>query len=404
MTTTRTVRVSSRLAAVAAAVVAVAACSSSKSSSSTAPSGGSSTTAAAAAGGTTTTTVDALAAAQAQVAKAEQSTNVDVDPTPRPGVKGKHIVVISQGQASPSSQIPSDGAVAAAKALGWQVELYDAKLNPAQYPALIRQAIAAGADGIIDDAGDCQGSQQAFSEAKAKGIVVVPIYAYDCTDTKGGGGSESFFGSRVSYGTRAPDPDKYAELYGENQADYIIAASNNAAKIIAINDPEFVVLDWTLQGFKDTIAASHGSQIVDTLNVTTTDITSGQLVPKLQAELLRFPDATWIKSPYTYITQLGIVPALGAKAGQINVMGGEGFQTELDFLRAGKITAVNIISSEWEGWAAVDAMNSLFRKEQPVDSGIGFTLADKSHNLPASGNYIPTIDFKSEFKKAWGVS
>jgi len=402
VTTTRTVRVSSRLAAVAAAVVAVAACSSSKSSSSTAPSGGSSTTAAAAAG-TTTTSVDPLAAAQAAVAKAEQSTNVDVDPTPRAAVKGKHIVVISQGESNASSQIPSDGAVAAAKAIGWQVDLYDAKLQMGNFASLTRQAIAAGADGIILDAADCQIAQQPLQEAKAKGIAVVPIYAFDCNDAKGGAGTDSLFSSLVSYGARTPGPDQYSELYGANQADYIIAASHNTAKVIAINDPEFVVLDWTLQGFKDTIAASHGSQIVDTLNVTTSDILSGQLVPKIQAEILRFPDANWIKSPYTYITQLGVVPALAGKTG-INVMGGEGFKTELDFLRQGKITAVNIISSEWEGWAAVDAMNSVFRKEKPVDSGIGFTLADKDHNLPASGDYVPTVDFKSEFKKAWGVS
>ncbi|MFI5041716.1 MAG: substrate-binding domain-containing protein [Acidimicrobiales bacterium] len=402
MSATRTVRSSRRFLALAAAILAIGACSSSKSSSSSAQTGGATTTAAAAAA-STTTTVDPLAAAQATVAKAEQGTNVDVDPTSRPAVTGKHIVVISQGESNASSQIPSDAAVAAAKAIGWKVDLYDAKLT-GNYSPLIRQAIAAGADGIIIDAGDCQVAQQALQEAKAKGIAVVPIYAFDCNDSKGGGGSESLFSSLVSYGTRTPGPDQYGELYGANQADYIIAASHNTAKIIVIHDPEFVVLDWTLQGFKDTIAASGGSQIVDTLNVTASDILSGQLVSKIQAELLRFPSANWIKSPYTYITQLGIVPALGSKAGQINVMGGEGFSTELDFLRAGKITAVNIISSEWEGWAAVDAMNSVFRKEKPVDSGIGFTLADKDHNLPASGNYVPTIDFKSEYKKAWGVS
>ena len=201
----RTVRSSIRLAALAAvAVVVAAACSSSSKSSTPTTTAGSATTIA----GATATTVDPLAGAQAAVTKAEQSTNVNVDPTSRPGVKGKHIVVISQGQANLSSQIPSDGAVAAAKALGWQVDLYDAKLTMGSYPALIRQAIAAGADGIIDDAGDCQIAQQAFQEAKAKGIVVVPIYAYDCNDSKGGGGSEALFSGSVGYGTRAPDIDK----------------------------------------------------------------------------------------------------------------------------------------------------------------------------------------------------
>jgi ribose transport system substrate-binding protein len=49
-------------------------------------------------------------------------------------------------------------------------------------------------------------------------------------------------------------------------------------------------------------------------------------------------------------------------------------------------------------------MNSLFRKEAPVDSGIGWTIADRTHNLPASGEFIPPVDFKTEFRKAWGVS
>jgi ribose transport system substrate-binding protein len=72
-------------------------------------------------------------------------------------------------------------------------------------------------------------------------------------------------------------------------------------------------------------------------------------------------------------------------------------------MRQGKVTAANIISSEWTGWASADTLNSLFRKEQTVDSGIGWTIADSSHNLPPAGDFVPPIDFKSQFKKAWGV-
>jgi len=401
VTTTRTVR----LAVLAALILGAAACSSSsssKSTSATTAAGGTATTASA---GTTATTVDPLAAAEASTTQAEKGTYRDVDPTSRPAVKGKHIVVISAGEASISSQVPSDAAVAAAKAIGWQVDLYDAKLNPANWAPLVRQAIAAHADGIVLDAIDCDQVQQPLEEAKAAGIAVVPIYAFDCTDAHAGNEPTGLFSANINYGPKMEaNVDAFTESYGADQANYIIAASHNTAKIIAIQDPEFTVLYYTLKGFADTIAASGGSKVVDTLNVTSSDLLGGKVPAEIEAELLRHPEATWIKSPYTYITTLGISAALAGKApGSINVMGGEGFQPELDLIRKGVVTAVNAISSEWTGWAAVDTMNSVFSHQKPVDSGIGWQIADKDH-IPASGPLVPTVDFKSEYMKAWGVS
>ncbi len=402
MLTSRTVRSSLRLVALAAvALVVAAACSSSKSASSATTAAPSATTAAAAA--STTTTADPVVAAQAAVTKAEQGTYTDVDPTPRPAVKGKHIVVISSGQANISNLEPVNGAVAAAKAIGWQADIYDAKLNPANDSPLVRQAVAAHVDGIILDAIDCDQAQSALQEAKAANIAIVPMYAFDCTDAQAGNESTGLFSAITNYGARGANIDAFTESYGADQANYIIAASHDAAKIIAIQTPGFTVLTYTLKGFTDTINASGGSKIVDVLQVTPADLLSGKLPAMIQAELLRHPEANWIKSPYTYVTTLGIGPALQGKAGSINVMGGEGFQPELDLIRSGVVTAVNIVSSEWTGWAAVDTMNSVFSNAKPVDSGIGWTLADKSH-IPASGPLNPTVDFKSEYMKAWGVS
>jgi len=384
-----------------AALVVVAACSSSKGSS-TPPTTASGGTATSGAGGATTTTADPVAAAQASVAAAEKGTYTDVSSTPRAAVKGKHIVVISSGQANISNLQPTNGAAEAAKALGWQVEVYDAKLNPANNSPLVRQAIAAHADGIILDAIDCDQAQQALQEAKAANIAIVPIYAFDCNDAQAGNEPTGLFSANINYGTRNADLDSFTESYGADQAKYIITASHNAAKIIALQTPGFTVLTYTLKGFADTIKASGGSKIVDTMQVSQADLLSGHLPSMIQAELLRFPDANWIKSPYTYVTTLGIGPALQGKAGSINVMGGEGFVPELDLLRTGIVTAVNVISSEWTGWAAVDTMNSVFRHEKPVDSGLGWQIADKSH-IPAAGPLNPTVDFKSEYMKAWGV-
>jgi len=380
-----------RLVAAGVALLLVAACSSTKSTTTgtTTGSGGSG--------------ADQPAKAQAATDLAFKGTNRPVDPTSRPASKGKHVVVISSGQAASSSSVPSNGAVAAAQAMGWTVDLYDAKLDPSNYAPLVRQAIAANADGIVLDAIDCNTVKQPLEEAKAKNIAVVAIYAYDCTDSHAGGDSTGLFSANINYGAKATDPDAFAGLYGADQANYIIANSDNKAKVIAIQDPEFTVLYWTLLGFTNAISDSGGSQVVDTLQVTTADLTNGQIVPKIQAELLKHPEATWIKSPYTYVTTLGVAPALGANPNKIKVMGGEGFADELDLIRSGKITAANVISSEWVGWASIDTMNSFMLGQAPADSGIGWTMVDATHNLPASGEFIPPVDFKAEYKTAWGV-
>ena len=280
------------------------------------------------------------------------------------------------------------------------------KLMPSNYADLVRQAIAAHVNGIILDAIDCDTVKGPLQQAKAAGIAVTAMYAFDCNDPHAGGGTTSLFDGITNYGAKNSNLDAFTESYGSDQANYIIAKSDNKAKIIAIQDPEFTVLYYTLAGFPKTIAASHGSQIIATLDITQQDILDGNIVTKIQAELQRYPDATWIKSPFTYATTIGIVPALGTNPNHIQVMGGEGFHDELDDIRSGKISATNAISSDWTGWAAVDTLNSIFNHTKPVDSGIGWTLVDATHNLPTdpASDYIPPVDYKTEYKKAWGVA
>ncbi|HVC69471.1 MAG TPA: substrate-binding domain-containing protein [Acidimicrobiales bacterium] len=351
----------------------------------------------------TSRSVSALAAADEATAKDYAGTSRPVSSVSRPAAKGKSIVIVSASMAASSSAVPALGAQAAAKAIGWKATILDARLNPSNFAPLIRQAVALRPSGIILVAIDCATAKASLREAKSASIPIVPVTAFDCTDPAAGGGSVPYFTSSINFGKQNPSPDKFDQSYGSAQANYIISKSHNEAKVIVIQDPEFTVLYWTLKGFKDTIDSSGGSQIVDTLTVTSTDLLDGQIVPKIQAELLRFPQANWIKSPYTYVTTIGIAPALANRSGHINVMGGEGFTGELDLIRKNSITATNAISSDWAGWAAVDTMNSIFLHRAPVDSGIGWTLVDLHHNLPRSGDWTPRIPYQSEYKRAWGV-
>jgi ribose transport system substrate-binding protein len=343
-------------------------------------------------------------AATAATQRAFAGTGSTVDSTPRHGVQGKHVVVISAGQASLTAKVGVDAAVDAARKIGWQVDVYDGKLDPSTYGSLVRQAIAAHADGIILGAIDCQTVAGPLREARKAGIKVVGAGSFDCDDPHGGGRKQGLFSANINFAPLAKSTADFARGYGADAAHYVISASNNKARILAVNDPEFTTLYYTDNGFRKTVARSRGTRIVSTLNATTADFTSGRLVAMIQAELVKHPDITWIKSPFTYATTLGVVPALAANPNHVKVMGGEGLEPELDLVRDGKITAVNVFPSEWFGWAAVDTLNSVFRGEKPVPSGIGWMLADANHNLPASGPAKSSVDFRAQYEKAWGAN
>lgn len=232
---------------------------------------------------------------------------------------------------------------------------------------------------------------------------MIPLYAYDCNDPTENAGPPLF--SAVVNFNNLPDKQLgyFAESYGRGQADYIIAQSHNKAHILVLNDPEYTVLKYTAAGFDDQVAHSGGSKVVATLNFLAADL-GAKLQQEIQAELLQHPDINWIKSPYTYATILGVVPAISAyPKGKYDVMGGEGFQPELADVTAGSVTAAMAISSQWVGWATIDAMNSVFTHKPVYPSGIGWELVDATHNLPPSGLLVPKENYEAAFEKAWGV-
>lgn len=326
--------------------------------------------------------------------------------TPRPAAKDKKVVIISAGQASISSSVPVAAAKEAAEAAGWQADVYDVQLNPANAPGLVRQAIASGADGIILQAVDCPGVKGPLQEAKAAGIQVVGIYSFDCNDPLFEGSDPALFSAGINYGPEAQAGiGEFTKKYGADQAKAVIAATGGKAKVIFFNSPTVTVLNYTGQGFKDEIEKCAECEIVAEV-----EFAGSELGPNLQQKatsaLLQNPDANAVKSPYTSATLLGIAPAVvqSGRASKLYVMGGEGFAPELDLLRAGQgVNAVNIAPSDWTGWAAVDTMNSLFTKAPVADSGLGWQLVDKQNNLTAQGPFVPKVDFKASYKKAWGV-
>jgi ribose transport system substrate-binding protein len=347
-----------------------------------------------------------VAVAQQRVQTDYRGTNRKPDPTPRPAVPGKKIAVLSLGQVSISSYTPSNAAMEAARTLGWQATLYDSKLNPALAPDLMQQALDSGVDGIVVDAVDCPLIGKQLVEARAKGVAVVPIYAFDCNDALFGGTGNSLFSGYVNYGPDSKDIGTFTLDYGADQADAVIAQTRGHARVVLFNDPLLSVLQYTAQGFKDELAKCADCKLVEEV-----DFHSGDLGPTLFGKatqaLKNHPEANAVKIPYTSAALGGIVDAVvrSGRSDDLFTVGGEGFEPELNLIRTkgGGLDAVNIISSEWVGWAAADCLNSAFLGKTPVDSGIGWTLADRTHNVPKTGPYVPAVDFRAAYRRVWGV-
>lgn len=357
----------------------------------------------AAAGGTDTgSSASAQEAAQANVEEGYEGTSTLPDDTPRPAAKDKRVIFISSGQNSISTAIPLAGQMEAAEALGWETQLLDGQSNPSLWPGLVRQAIAAKPDAISLQAIDCPLIAKPLEEARAAGIKIAAGYSFDCDDPKYGG--EAHFDAVPYYAAADGDPGEFTRTYAELLGDAVIAELGSEANVMNIVDEEFRIVEYTSEGFDRAIERGGGT-------VNRVEMLVSELGPKLEAkvsgELLKNPDINVVRSPFTGATLLGVISGIqkAGKAGEVFVVGGEGFAPELDLMRQGSIDVVNITPPAWVGWATIDSLNSEFNGTEPVDSGIGWTLVDPEHGLPAEegASFEDFPDFRSVYKQAWGV-
>ena len=348
---------------------------------------------------------DLVAESRAVVAAAWRGSYKSPDPATRLAAKGKKIAVISRGQQSPTSAIPVSGAVEAAKALNWQVTVLDLKLNPSTAPTVVQQAIDLGVDGIVANF-DCAYAPAQFAAAKARGIKIIPLFGFDCTDpsvTGTAGGSQ--YTTFVNYGVARVDTARYTMNFGVVAAHAVIAATNGTAKVIAFNDESSTVLHYTHAGFIETIKRCSGCELLEEVFFGTNEL-GPVLAGKVKAALARHPDATVIRSAHSAATQLSIAPALVStgRHGGVLVIGGEGQAKDLDLIRTKQGLNMTLSTdSQWAGWATVDSLNSAFNGEAPRPAGFGGLLVDGDHNLPPSGPVQHNVNFKNVYRKAWGV-
>ena len=346
-----------------------------------------------------------LAYAQKQVDAAYKGTDRTAPTSAAKPQKGKKVWIISPGQVGESASIPTNAAKEAGEAIGWKMTLFDAKLDPSAFGTGIRQAIAAKADGIILDAIDCAWVKQPLVEAHAAKVKVVAYYALDCDDPSIKG--EPLYDASVDFGSSFGNYADLTRAWGAVKADWVIVKTEGKAKVINFKQDEFLVVKYIREGFEQELAKCKTCEIVKTVDFTLADF-GPKLQQKAQGALLQHPEANAIHVPYDTPMHLGIGAAIleSGRNDTLNVIAGEGFPSNIQLIRDNKgQDAANAFPAAWTGWASIDTMNSVFHGQKPQDSGIGYKLIDKDHNMPAPGKgYEPAQDFRAAYRKAWGLT
>jgi ribose transport system substrate-binding protein len=319
---------------------------------------------------------------------------------PKPGV---NVWIVSCGQQIPSCSQPTKGAMEAAKLVGWKATTCDGKLNPDGWGTCVRQGISAKADVILPIGLDCVTIQQPFEEAKKAGVKVVGAGGADCDAT---GGPKLWDSERLQLD--GVSVKEYWEKSGEVAANYLIGSTDGKAKILQLKFTDPLWGPWLTAGFEKQMATCKGCEIVDTLDIANNDIANGSGVGKFSAALQKATTANAVYVPVGGWMPAGFAQAVASSGRQSNLVVATGFgdAANMELIRSnGGQDAVLGYSTEWGAWGSIDTAIRVMNSEKPEVEGDGFQMVDGKHNLPPKGqDYQGSADFKSAYKKLWGVS
>ncbi len=310
----------------------------------------------------------------------------------------KNLYVVSCGEQVPNCADVSAAVKTAGEKVGWTATIADGKLNPEGFATAIRQAIAGGADIIVPIGIGCGVAQAAFQEAVTAGITVV------------GGGGVDDCDPKLWASERLWLPDytnqQQWEEFGKLQADYAYGKTNGDVKAVALNFTSQVWGPWITDGFKTRIE-ELGGQVLTTVDVSDPENADGSYVQKVTTALLANPDANVLVGPVDGWFTNGLSAAI-VSAGlddKLLVIGRGGDAPALDLIRQGNagLDATIGFATLWGAWGSVDTALRVLAGEEPVYIGESIQAVDKDHNMPSSGQYEGTVDYKSKFEAAWGV-
>ncbi len=327
--------------------------------------------------------------------------------TPTKPQKVKNIAIISCSQAT-ACATEVTGIQQAAKAIGWHTTVVDGKGDPNVMSAGIRNAVAAGATGIILASTGLNAIVDALRYAKAHHV---PVLGNGQITAQQAGVDPTLVAGNN------PDPNF---LRGRVSADWMIWNSHGKANVVIFRttDAGLQTRDAeTVARLKQCAGCTILFQDVVGFDITTT--------PKMSQEMNSILDrfgnkVNYIRTPYSAADAFA-VPALQARGRTgVQILSDAPSKLQMQQCYQGKnIGAVYGDDLIWNGWEAVDEMNRILEhpgvtppaehtvyalrlspaKAYMVPGTPASALCPRSLNM-SSGN---PINYRAKYKQLWGM-
>jgi ribose transport system substrate-binding protein len=336
-------------------------------------------------------------------ARAEVSLNAPsawTGPTSGPAPEaGKRLAIIPVAALTEGANRPARAMAEAAELLGWEPTIIDGKGDPSVMLQAVNAAVDGQYDGIIMIFIDPDQVSEGLNRAKEAGIPVVTLGVPTYTETRG------------TTWDWIPDISHDWVYTGEVIGDYMICDSDGNVNALLLNGAETTVV---LYGqFAGSNAVLTDPAKCPNCKVQRSDFTIAAIetqpaqaaIAAVQAD----PTLNWI---WCYDFCMARTATQLIAAGLQGDIKGAGFDCNaenIQLIRDHKVQTVCIADPrDWEAWAAVDTVNRLMHGEEPVEQSIPVRLYDVNNvdeftETDVAEGWQGNFDFKSEYKKIWGV-
>ena len=305
----------------------------------------------------------------------------------------KKVIAISCATVAPFCANVTEGAVEAAKALGWDATYIDGKGSIQGFVQAFETAINMKPDGIIAMALPESQLATYIAKAHAAGIKLVGASSTPEKISVENGHYDAYVSVREDSNTLL-------------QAWYVIADSDGKAKVTWMWDPGYPFLMSALERSKQIIGECSGCKAEEVglreLSAAANPVRMQQLGAGL---LSRNPDADYVLTAYG-LNSNSIALAAKSMGRDVKVVVKNADPNNVAFVNQGSLRAEIGASSNWGGWATVDQMVRLLAGQPPL--GI-MEENQPEHifvkaNAPADGlfDFQKLYDYKGKYLELWG--
>lgn len=326
---------------------------------------------------------------------AEGNLNLSKFPGPTASARAPkhvHLVIVECDATLGGCVKPAEGAAAAARKLGWTVELLNGEGKSQRFNQLIESAVAGGANAIMTDGIDANLAAAGLARARAHGIPTVSL-------SEGSEPSPTGFNIDVSGNTL---------LAGEDLGDFVVVKTTGKAHVLPMADNEYITAMNGTKGFLDVLSKCKTCTIEPTMNFISADI-STRLKGRLISYLTSHPGIDWIYSPYDPAITGAICPAIreAGLADKVHVVSILGLPANLDLVKKQDCQLADATWPQaWNGWAGVDQLIRIRDKQPtivPADENMPVVLLDAQHMPPDADYEGGHVDFAASYLHLWGA-